>query len=95
MINNEVRSNIQKYGQEHLLKYYDTLSTKERSIYDEQLNNLNFGYLDINRENKNEKKETHYEPIRPSEKMISIKIENSLRKLELMQLRIVKSVLCY
>ncbi len=63
MINNEVRSNIQKYGQEHLLKYYDTLSTKERSIYDEQLNNLNFGYLDINRENKNEKKETHYEPI--------------------------------
>ena len=56
MINNEVRSNIQKYGQEHLLKYYDTLSTKERSIYDEQLNNLNFGYLDINRENKNDKK---------------------------------------
>lgn len=63
MIKNEVKNSIHKYGQEHLLKYYDELSDKEREILDRQLNNLDFEFLNICREKNEEKKMSHYEPL--------------------------------
>lgn len=59
----EVKENISRYGQGHLLKYYDELNDKEKQAYDEQLNHLNFGFLDMVRNKGNESKKSHYEPL--------------------------------
>lgn len=63
MINNEVKEKISKYGQEHLLKYYEELTGKEQSSYDEQLNNLNFELLDMIHNKESQSKNSHYEPL--------------------------------
>lgn len=63
MINHEVKENIIKFGQEHLLQYYEELTDKEKSAYDEQLNHLNFGFLDMMKEKENKIKNSHYEPL--------------------------------
>lgn len=63
MINIEVKENISRYGQNHLLKYYDELTDKERQAYDEQLNHLDFSFLDVIKNKGNETKNSHYEPL--------------------------------
>lgn len=66
MIKDSVRDNIEKYNQEHLLAFYDELSEDEKKSYDEQLNNLDFGYIDILKMgelNENAKKSV-YSPIK-------------------------------
>lgn len=63
MINIKVKENISKYGQSHLLKYYDELTDKEKQAYDEQLNHLNFSFLDMVKNKGSETKNSHYEPL--------------------------------
>lgn len=62
MISTETMSKIDKYGQRHLLKYYEELTREERENYDEQLNGLKFDFLDMT-SNKDSKKKSHYEPL--------------------------------
>lgn len=63
MINIEVKEKISRYGQNHLLKYYDELTDKERQAYDEQLNHLDFSFLDMIKNGGKETKKSHYEPL--------------------------------
>lgn len=65
MIREEVNENIKKYGQEHLLAFYDELSDEQKKEYDNQLNNLDFGFLEgINEGHTESKKNSVYEPIK-------------------------------
>ena len=62
MINSDIKNKINKYGQEHLLKYYEELPEKEKIIFDEQLNTLDFDYLCIKKDS-NVVKKSNYEPL--------------------------------
>lgn len=64
MIRTEVIANIEKYNQQHLLKFYEELSDEEKKILEDDLNKLDFSYLDILDSNilKNEGAAV-YEPI--------------------------------
>lgn len=66
MINNEVMSKISAYKQNHLLRYYNELTEEEKKIYDKQLNELDFKYLDVfnDRDKDRVKTDDVYEPIK-------------------------------
>ena len=65
MIKQEVLDNIKKYEQDHLLKYYDELSAEDKKIFEEQLNQLDFSYIDIfkNNDSVHNYSEDVYEPL--------------------------------
>ena len=65
MIREEVYDNIKKYGQGHLLAFYDELSEEQKRSYDAQLNSLDFGFLDgLNEGEESSEKTSVYEPIK-------------------------------
>lgn len=65
MIKQEVLDNIKKYEQGHLLKYYDELSAEDKKVFEEQLNQLDFSYIDIfkNNDSVHNDSEDVYEPL--------------------------------
>lgn len=62
MIKEETMKKIEVYDQKHLLRYYDELDKKEKELYEDQLNGLNFELLDLIG-TKGEKKKSVYEPL--------------------------------
>lgn len=64
MIKKEVLENLKKYNQEHLIKYYDELTDDKKKILEEDLEKLDFSYIDIfNGMSEYNDKTIEYEPI--------------------------------
>lgn len=77
MIKQEVLDNLKKYGQEHLLKFYDELPDNKKKILEEDLNKLDFSYIDIfNGISQNDEKAAEFEPIE------SLKLDEIKRRKE-------------
>ncbi|SEP59807.1 UDP-N-acetylglucosamine/UDP-N-acetylgalactosaminediphosphorylase [Lachnospiraceae bacterium RM5] len=64
MISKEILAKIEKYDQKQLLRYYDEISEDEKKVFERELEELDFTYLDIYKiAGENAKKESVYEPI--------------------------------
>lgn len=65
MIKSETMEKIKKYGQEHLLQFYDELTDSQKRTLDKQLEELDFDYIDIynNRKEISSDREAVYEPL--------------------------------
>lgn len=47
IMKDETLEKIKKYGQEHLLQFYDELTDSQKRVLDKQLDELDFSYVDI------------------------------------------------
>ena len=65
MIKSETMEKIKKYGQEHLLQFYDELTDSQKRTLEKQLEELDFDYIDIynNRKEISSDREAVYEPL--------------------------------
>ena len=65
MIEASILENIKKYNQEHLLRYYETLSDEDKKKYEKQLEELDFTYVDLfnNKDNNCKEDKNVFEPL--------------------------------
>ncbi|MCI8667946.1 MAG: UDPGP type 1 family protein [Lachnospiraceae bacterium] len=67
MLSNQVREKVNVYGQQQILRFYDELSEKEKAVFEEELENLDFSLLDVLDKKRNAGQEEDnaavYEPL--------------------------------
>lgn len=88
MYREELKILLKKYGQEHILAYYDNLPDKEKKNLVEQIKNVDWKLLDLVHKEQKTTKRGHFEPI---EAMTLKQIEKSKEKFSKHGLEMIKA----